>query len=413
MNFLFKKDRVYLDYASACPTSDRVKDAMKPFVSQWFFNPNGLYKRAVLVREKIDNFRESIADYFGVAAQEVIFTSGGTESDNLAILGVVSYIQHTHPDSIPHIIVSSIEHSAVLETVLFLEQTGSARVTYVPVSKAGVVDLEVLKKSLTPETVLVSVMMVNNEVGSVQPISDIVKSVRHFKKHTLGNPHALYPLVHTDASQAVLYQEVFVPRLGVDLLSCNGGKIYGPKGIGILVRKKHVPMISMMHGGGQEFGVRPGTQSVPLIAGIAEAFQETKEIQKEELVRLWGLYDNFISHLHSKLPQVVVNSSRGVCVPGVVNMSVPGIESDLLLLELDTRGFEVSSKSACKYDDPDESYVLRAMKGAGSHEEDGTLRVSIGRHTSKKDLERFVQALSEVVEKYGRFYSSLEKNSSM
>jgi cysteine desulfurase len=180
---------------------------MKPFFSQWFFNPNGLYKRAVLVREKIDNFRESIANYFGVAAQEVIFTSGGTESDNLAILGVVSHIQHTHPDSIPHIIVGSIEHSAVLETALFLEQTGSARVTYVPVNEVGVVDLEVLKKSLTPETVLVSVMMVNNEVGSIQPISDIVKSVRHFKKHTLGNPHALYPLVHTDASQAVLYQD--------------------------------------------------------------------------------------------------------------------------------------------------------------------------------------------------------------
>lgn len=413
MNFLFTKERVYLDYASASPVSDRVKNAMKPFLSQWFFNPNGLYTRAVSVREKLDGFRNSIASYFGVAGSEVIFTSGGTESDNLAILGVVSHIQHTRPESVPHIVVSSIEHSAVLETAQFLEQTGSARVSYVPVNDMGVVDLEVLKKSLTPETVLVSVMMVNNEVGSIQPISDVVKSVRHFKKHTLGNPHAVYPLVHTDASQALLYQNVYIPRLGVDMLSCNGGKIYGPKGIGVLVRKKHVPMLSMMHGGGQEFGVRPGTQSVSLIAGIAEAFQETKEIQTQEVERLWRLYDEFVSNLQNKLPQVILNSSRGVCVPGIINISVPGIESELLLLELDTRGFEVSSKSACKYDDPDESYVLRAMKGSGDHEEQGTLRISLGRHTSAKDLKRFVEALSEVIEKYGRFYSSLEKKNSM
>lgn len=413
MNFLFTKERVYLDYASATPVSSRVERAMKPFWSRLFFNPNGLYKRAVETHTKLDEFRSGIARFFDVASDEVIFTSGGTESDNLAIIGVITEYQQKYPDSIPHIIVSTIEHAAVLETVQFLEMSGQITVSYLPVDATGVVMLESLKDLLTPQTIFVSVMMVNNEIGSIQPISDLVKTVRHFKKHTLGNPHALYPLIHTDASQALLYEEVRISKIGVDMLSCNAGKIYGPKGCGILIKKKRVPILAMMHGGNQEFGLRPGTHPMSLIAGTYEAFMELEEIRQTEVGRLWELRDKFCAELQMRFSHVVINSSRGVCVPGIINISFPGIDSELLLIELDARGIEVSSKSACKYDDPDESYVLRAMKGRGQHEEEGTVRVSIGRYTTRKDLQRCVQALQEVVEKYGKFYSSLEKKNTM
>lgn len=413
MNFLFTKERVYLDYASATPVSPRVEKSMRPFWSRLFFNPNGLYKRAVEAHEKLEGFRAGIARFFDVASDEVIFTSGGTESDNLALLGVVAHYQQSNPDAIPHIIVSSIEHAAILETAQFLQDSGQAHVSYASVDTSGVVNIEHFRSLLNPQTIFVSIMMVNNEIGSVQPISEVVKTVRHFKKHTIGNPHALYPIVHTDASQALLYEEVRLSKIGVDMLSCNAGKIYGPKGCGVLVKKKRIPILSMMHGGNQESGLRPGTHAMSLIAGTHEAFVELQEIREAEVARLWKLRDRLCADLQAAFPQLILNSSRGVCVPGIVNISFPGIESELLLLELDARGIEVSSKSACKYDDPDESYVLRAMQGEGQHEEEGTIRISIGRYTTTQDLTRLLRALEEVIEKYGNFYSSLEKKDTM
>lgn len=409
MNFLFQNKRIYLDYASTTPVAPEVKRAMNPFWSKIFYNPNGLYQGSVLARNKLASFREKIARCFSARPSEVIFTSGGTESDNLAILGAVFAFKRNNPGVIPHIIVSEIEHPAVLEVARFLEEGGEARVSYLSVNSDGVVELEELKKLLTPETMLVSVMYVNNEIGSIQPIAEITKTLRHFKKHTLGNPEALYPLFHTDASQALLYQAINIEKLGVDMLSCNGGKIYGPKGIGILIKRERVPLEPLFHGGNQEFGFRPGTHALPLIAGMTEALMLSQSIKEKELERVSKIHDMCILELVKQIPDVQVHGSLLSKIPGIINISYPHIESDLLVLELDALGIEVSSKTACKYDDPDESYVLRALRKGDVDEEVGTVRVSIGRFTKESDITRFITAFGQVVKKYKDFYQKLEK----
>lgn len=411
MNFLFRKTKIYLDYASTAPASPSVVRAMHPFWSKIFHNPNALYGSASISRDHLKKFRESVGRFFGAHSDEVIFTSGGTESDNLAILGTIFAHKASANTFTPHVIVSAIEHPAVLETIKFLEQSGEITASYISVDSFGVVSLEHFKKSLTPETILVSIMQVNNELGSIQPIQEIAKIVRHFKKHTLGNHQALYPLIHTDASQGVLYQETNIHKLGVDMLSCNGAKIYGPKGVGVLIKRRGVPLQSLVHGGNQEFGFRPGTQAVPLIAGIAKAFEELESIKSQEITRLSTLHDFFIVALKEAIPEITIYGSPISKVSGIVSVSYPNIESDLLVIELDNLGFELSSKSACKYDDPEESYVIKALGNEDTDNERGVLRISLGRSTTRSDLTKFIQALKEVVNKYKNFYERLEKKS--
>lgn len=406
MNFLRKNKRIYLDYASTTPVSPEVKRVMDPFWSKFFYNPNGLYKGSVLSRNKLEGFRSKIAKTFGVAGDEVIFTSGGTESDNLAILGAVFAYKKENPGSIPHIIVSAIEHPAVLETARFLEETHEAKVSYAGVDQEGIILVDEIKKNITPETILVSVMYVNNEIGTVQPIHEIVKTVRHFKKHILQNIQSIYPLVHTDASQAVLYEDCNIEKLGVDMLSCNAGKIYGPKGVGLLIKKRRVPLQALFHGGNQEFGYRPGTHALPLIAGLTQAVEDAVAMRPKERERVSELHDFLILELQKNFPNIEIHGSLLSKIPGVLNISYRDIESDLLVLELDALDVEVSSKTACKYDDPEESYVLKAIKGEDVDEEFGTIRISIGRYTNKRDLEKFIHAFGEVVKKYKDFYTA-------
>ncbi len=403
MNFLSRNKRIYLDYASTTPVSENVKRAMNPFWSTFFHNPNGLHGGSVRARQKLEDFRARVSRCFSVSSQEIMFTSGGTESDNLAIIGSVFAYKKNNPNGLPHIIVSQIEHPAVLEVARFLEESKEARVSYLPVNSEGVVILDEFKKILTPETVLVSVMYVNNEIGSVQPVHEIVKTVRHFKKHTLQNTNSIYPLVHTDAAQALLYEDINIERLGVDMLSCNAGKIYGPKGVGLLVKKQRVPLESLFHGGNQEFGLRPGTHALPLIAGLTTALEDSLGMREKERARITKLHDFLILELQAKFPEIEIHGSMLSKIPGILNISYPKMESDLLVLELDAHDIEVSSKTACKFDDPNESYVLKAMKGDSSNEEEGTVRISIGRYTTEKELKRFIEAFGEVVQKYKDF----------
>lgn len=408
MNFLFRRNRVYLDYASATPVSKYVKKAMRPFWSRWFFNPNGLYKDAVQILDWLAFIRADIAGFFNVLRDEIIFTSGGTESDNLAILGAVLAYKKQNPNMTPHVIVSAIEHPAVLEMAAYMETTG-VLVSRIGVDEDGVVSIKELQELLQENTVLVSVMQVNNEIGSVQPIQEISKTIRHFKKHSLGNPLSIYPLFHTDASQGVLYEEHNIQKLGVDLLSCNGGKIYGPKGVGILYKKKHVPLQPLMYGGNQELGMRPGTQNIPLATGMWAAIKELQKKKQSEIERVALLRDFFVGSLSAICPSVVWNSNLDTTIPGIVNFSYPGIESELLVLELDAKGCSVSSKSACKYDDPNESYVLEALGRVHGDDVEGSIRVSIGRNTTMRDIRTFVKAFREVVQKYESFNRNLNK----
>jgi cysteine desulfurase len=213
--------------------------------------------------------------------------------------------------------------------------------------------------------------------------------------------------VHTDASQAVLYQDCNIEKLGVDMLSCNAGKIYGPKGIGILVKKRRAPLQSLFHGGNQEFGHRPGTHALPLIAGMTSSLEEAVSLRKKEYERVSKLHDFLILELQTKFPEVEIHGSLTSKIPGVLNISYPNIESDLLVLELDALDIEVSSKTACKYDDPNESYVLKALQGETANGEFGTIRVSIGRYTNEKDLKKFVEAFEFVVKKYNDFNKTI------
>jgi cysteine desulfurase len=408
-----KQSSVYLDYASTTPVSKEVILAMNKFWTKHFHNPNGLYQASVDSHNYIEGFRKKIASHFDVRAQEVVFTSGGTESDNLAIQGVVYAFLKNNKTVTPHVIVSSIEHPAVLECVTNLEKQKKIQVSVIPVLGSGVIDISALKKEITKKTILVSVMHVNNEIGVIQPVKEISKIIRHFKKNTLGSHNSVYPLLHTDASQSIAYCDTSLHALGFDLLSCNAGKIYGPKGAGLLIIRKHVPIESIFFGGNQEFSIRPGTQALPLIAGFSQALEDVLSHKDRESERLREYKKYLYKFFVERYPEVIINGSQdeSLSVPSILNISYPHIESDLLVIELDHKGFCVSSKTACKYDNPDESYVLQALRPEmnDSPEAYGTLRISFGRYTKKRDIVAFTKAFSDVVDKYQKFQSVLEK----
>ncbi len=400
--FSKKAKEIYMDYASSTPLDSRVQKTMDAFYTEHYANPSALHKKGVAARRAIDEARKKIAHILHAHANEIIFTSGGTESDNLAIMGVVIDWKEKNHGKQPHIITTAIEHSAVLNTCRALEKYG-VEVTYVPVEANGIVDLKELKKALRENTILVSVMHVNNEIGTIQPIAEIAKLVRHVRKESNGK----YPLFHTDAAQAVQYCLINTEKLGVDLMSFNGSKIYGPKGIGVLFKKRAVELSPQLYGGSQEFGLRAGTENGALIVGLAEALQISEEMKEKEGNRLTFLRDYFISELYTTFEKIILNGDEKERVPNNVNISVANIPSELLLLELDARSIFVSSKSACKSDDPDESYVLKAIapERIADDIEEGSIRFSLGRDTTKSDIDAVINALRNIFEKLNPWYN--------
>ncbi|MFA5933936.1 MAG: cysteine desulfurase family protein [Candidatus Paceibacterota bacterium] len=392
--------RVYLDCAAATPVDKEVEKAMQPYMGKLYANPGGLHKEGVEAKNALVSARASIASILFARPEEIIFTSGGTESDNLAVLGIVTSYKLQVTKKKPHIVTTNIEHSAVREVCKFLEENKMAEVTYVPVESNGIVDPKKIRSALKGNTVLVSVMYVNNEIGTIQPISEIAKSIRHFKKLRRGD--GIYPLFHTDAAQAIAYLPVRVDRLGVDLLSCNGAKIYGPKGVGFLYVKKSTPIKSMLHGGNQEYDLRAGTENMPGIIGIAKALEICEKLKEKESNRLTKLRNYFIEQIKKHIPEAVLNGDQITRLPNNVNISIPQIDSELLVLELDACGIAVSSKSACKSDDPDESYVISALRIGGKPgfpQEEGSVRFSMGRQTTKQDIDYTLKTLKQIIVK--------------
>lgn len=400
---LFKnKTRVvFLDYASTSPVDEKVLDAMIPYFSKKFYNANSLYTGAVEVQTEIEKKRKEIASFFTAHSDEIIFTRGGTESDNLAILGVLKSFKKNNPDLRPHMVTSNIEHPAVRETLLFLEKTGEIELTQVEVDSKGLVEESLVYESLRPETILVSVIYASNEIGVIQDVRQIAKIVRKFKKHKLNNVNSKYPLLHTDACQAVQFLNTNVLQLGVDLLTCSGSKIYGPKGIGLLFVKRQTPIEKIFYGGGQEFGLRPGTQDTASIVGFAKALKIVKEKKDSEFERLSDLQIYCLEKLKKEFSEIMeVNGSMENRLPNNLNITLKGLPSELIVLELDARGVYVSSKSACKSDDPEESYVLKALNKKIENEEQGNVRISFGRETGKREVDILVSELADIVEKY-------------
>lgn len=400
------RKRIYLDHAAGAPLDGRVFRAMKPFFTDTHGNPSAIYKEGVQAKKAVEEARAKIAQAIFAHPDEIIFTSGGTEANNMAIFGVVRAAGEVGIKK-PHIITSVIEHPSVLNACRALEKKGDADVDYIGVNKEGVVNLSELKKTLRAETVLVSIMYANNEIGTIQPIREIAKIIRLHRKNcletkpaiSLGGEASKYPYFHTDACQAMNYLDTHVERLGVDLLTFNGAKMYGPKGIGVLYKKRNVPLVPMLYGGGQEKGLRSGTENVPAIAGMACALEIADKEKEKESTRQTKLRDYFISEIEKHIPGAILNGSRTERLPNNINVSFPNIESQLMVIELDARGIAVSAKSACSSEDEDASYVVDAIGGEEWHA-DNSVRFSLGRETVKKDIEKTICALREIIKKY-------------
>ncbi len=402
MKKLSKKQKkiIYLDYAAATPLDGKVKKIMSK-TDNLFANASSIHRGGVEVRKIIEDSRSKIAKLIFAHSDEIIFTGSGTESIALAIIGIVRAYEGK---KIPHIITSIIEHPAVLENCKMLEKLGEVEVTYISPDARGIVDPKIIRDSLKENTILVSIMYANNEIGTVQPIQEIAKVIRHFKK----NNKTEFPLFHTDACQAMnyLYTEN-IEKLSVDMMTWNSSKIYGPKGIGVLYKKRNITLSPIYFGGGQEFGLRSGTESISLISGFASAFEVTCNIKNKEVKRLEKLRDYGIKKLLSlsKISgyEIILNGDSVNRLPNNINISISDISSELLVIELDAKGIEVSEKSACKSDEENGSYVISAIRfaqGIKSNNTDGSLRISLGRGTTKQDMDKLVSTLKEILIKY-------------
>lgn len=379
---MFLKKQIYLDYAASTPVDSGVLAFMRQYYSPKYSNPSALYQTGRNAGHALRRTRELIANLLNVGSSEIVFTGSGTEANNLAILGGTMGLR---PEK-SHVIVSSIEHKSVLEPAYFLRSRGFA-VDFAPVKSNGVLDLDAFTKLVRPETKLVSVMLVNNEIGSVQPVREVSEIL---KRKTSGKA-----LLHTDCCQATLLN-VDPAGLGVDLLTLNSAKVYGPAGVGLLYIRKGVPVLPVVLGGGQESGMRGGTLNLPLIMGFGKALELTWKTGDAEMKRLSELREFLCKEISLKLPRVKINSEKDLCVPGIIHLTVPGVEGESIMMHLDAAGIFVSTGSACSATDLRPSHVLLAM-GHNPELVHGSVRVSLGRGTRKRDLQRFVRELQRVV----------------
>jgi cysteine desulfurase len=375
---------IYLDYAAATPLDSTVLSAMQPYFADHFYNPSATYLAAKATAKDIEGARARIAGWLGARPSELVFTAGGTEANNLAIHGVMS----NHQDGT--LLVGRVEHESVLEPARQHQHQEVAVMT------DGRIDLTALEKMLTDQVVMVSIMYANNEIGTVQPlrlIADILQTVRR-DRHRRGVKTPLY--FHTDACQAGAYLDLHVSRLGVDLMTLNGGKIYGPKQSGVLYVKTGTILGSHIQGGGQEHGLRSGTENVAGIMGLAAALDLVQSRRREEVLRIQGLSARFTEELTKSLPNSRVNGSTKHRLPNNVHVTFPGQDNERLMMSLDEAGIQCALGSACSASSDEPSHVLRAI---GMEEADirSSLRFSLGYGTTEEELEQTVKTLQRLI----------------
>ncbi len=391
---------IYLDNAATTPVDPRVLEAMLPYFSEDFGNPGSMHTEGAIAKLAVYQSRKAVADILSATTDEIFFTSSGTESNNLAIMGFAAQIEKTgRPLSRCHFMTSAIEHPSVRDCFKELERRG-ARVSYIPVDKDGILDLRAFGEELGPKTVFISVMLANNEIGTIQPIGEIARLVRAAAKNGLfafrapGGKESK-PLLHTDASQAPLYLPTDAKKLGVDLLTLDAQKIYGPKGVGVLYRKKGVEISQILFGGSQEFGLRPATENVPGIVGLAKALAIARDEWESQSVRLTKLRDECIRRILEVAPQAVLNGSSGKRLPNNINISFLGKDAEWILFQLDARGIAVGTRSACMSAKEPGSYVVAAL-GQGKEYATGSIRITLGRWTTQEDIDALIAALKEI-----------------
>lgn len=390
--------KIYLDYAATTPVDEEVLKTILPYFSEKFGNASSLHSFGRESIEAVERARKVTADFFNATSEEVIFTSGATESNNLAIKGVLRAFRSRNPKAKPHIITTMFEHHCVLDTCKNLEKEGMVEVSYVPVNSDGVVKVEDIKKAIRPNTILVSVMYVNNEIGTVQPIAEIGKLIKNINKANKLKPKSYKLFFHTDATQAVNYFACDTQKLGVDLLSMSAHKIYGPKGVGILLIKNGTAIKQIQDGGAQEFNLRSGTLNSTGIIGLGKAIELLKKNKEKEIEKTKNLRDYLIEKVLKEIPGTKLNGSRFKRSPNNVNFSFASVEGESLLLHLDAQGFACSTGSACSSGSLSPSHVLLAL-GLKPEEAHGSLRITLGKHTTKKELEVFIVKLKNILEK--------------
>lgn len=375
---------IYLDYAAATPMDATVLEAMRPYFAERFFNPSATYAAAQAVRKDIEAARARVAHWLGARPAEIVFTAGGTEANNLAIRGVLAQFPGAN------IVTSAIEHDSVLVTARQYE----ARIA--PVTPDGIVDIPAFLQLIDDKTVLVSVMYANNEVGTLQPIRQIAAELGTIRKarRTAGNKLPLY--FHTDAAQAAAYLDLHTARLGVDLLTINAGKIYGPKQAGALYIASNVWLKAQVAGGGQERGARSGTENVAGIVGLSKALDLVQERRHEESQRLQAMQKLFFDLLQERLPEAVVNGSRKHRLPNNVHITLPGQDNERLLFQLDAAGILCAAGSACSASNDEPSHVLRAM-GVSEKDAQASLRFTMGRSTTEAHIRTVVAELQKML----------------
>ncbi|MEW5907716.1 MAG: cysteine desulfurase family protein [Patescibacteria group bacterium] len=394
------KKRIYLDHAATTYIDSRVKKAMGEFLIEKFGNPSSIYKEGRIAKQAIEESRKRIAKIIGAESEEIIFTNGGTESDNLAILGVAKRLARKVK---PHIITTKIEHHAVLNPCKFLERQGF-QVTYLDVGQNGIINPDDLLKVLRPETILISIMYANNEIGTIQPISEVSRIIKNFRNRQISNKSKILntkykiPLFHTDACQAPSYLDINVKKLGVDFMTFNGSKIYGPKGIGVLYIKKGIEIQPILFGGEQENSLRPGTENVPGIIGLAEALKISQKEKTRESRRLTALRDYFIKRLLSEIPNVFLNGHPKKRLANNINVSILGVEGESVVLYLDKAGISCSTGSACTSSKLEPSHVIMAL-GRSHQYAHGSIRFTLGKRTKKSDIDYTMKILIKSVNK--------------
>lgn len=403
------KEFIYLDHAATTPVRPEVLAAMQPYWSRVFGNPSSLYKQGLQAREALEAARASVASVLGVQSAEVIFTSGGTESANLAILGVARNYRNNHKTG-GHIITSRIEHHAVLHACQQLEKEGF-KVTYISVDSEGFFDLHELRLSIRKDTILVSLMYANNEIGTIEPIAEIGKLIRKvnlersLRQPTTHNPQPV--LFHSDACQAAGSLELNPQKLDVDLLTLNASKIYGPKQVGCLYVRKGVQLEPVLYGGGQERGLRSGTENVPGVVGFARALELAQRERDAETKRLVALRDYFIFELLKKVPYAKLNGPSPVQpplkssreprrLPNNINIQLHA-EGEAVMLYLDANNIATATGSACSTESADPSHVLKAI-GLTDVEAKSSLRITLGKSTTKQQLAYVLKVLPAVVQ---------------
>jgi cysteine desulfurase len=407
-----------LDNAGATEIGARAKRALLEALDI-YGNPSGIHTEGTQAGILLDKARVLCATAINAHAYEIYFTSSGTESCNLAILGVyeayrlqTATLTDDRQQIIPHMIVSIIEHPAVLEPIHLLEKNGKIRVTYLPVYEDGIVKVNDIREALCDETILISVMYANNEIGTIQPVKEIGRTINEWKRER-GLTFTAYPYFHTDACQAANYCNLDVLRLKAHLMTINSSKVYGPKGSAFLYKREGIKLAPITQGGGQERSLRSGTENVASAYAFGVALQEAVELRDKESARLRALRDETVDALKQAIPSIVFYGAfddidlqaKGYKLKAVLRLSnnincrVPGISSEEMILRLDAHGFAVSHKSACASRETDGSYVVMAL-GVSEKDAMENIRISLGRTTTKNDMSALVVALKEISNKY-------------